>query len=304
VSLSRLLTKSRLGAFRSCQRLHDIQYRQHYRPVEEAGPLRFGSLIHLGLEQIWKGEPLDLPTEADPWDLAKARPMLAGYVARWREGDLTKYEVLGVEVPFECPLINPSTGAESKTWRLGGKFDLLLREVATGRVLVGEHKSSGIDISAGSTFWARLRLDSQASIYFVGAKALGHDVVGLLYDALGKPRIRPLEANSRRSEPETPGEYEARCMAAIGAAPDTFYRRGEVVRLEAEVNDAMIDVWQTAQQMREAERFGRAPRNPGACDSWGRMCSYFPCCSGETTLQNERLYRLSVAHPELRVSGV
>jgi hypothetical protein len=298
--LSRLLTKSRLGAFRSCQRFHDIQYRQGYRPVDEAGPLRFGSLIHLGLEQIWKGEPLALPVEADPWDLAKARPMLAGYLARWRENDAATLDVLGVEVPFECPLVNPTTGAESKTWRLAGKIDAIVRERSSGRVLIIEHKSSAQSFGTGSSYLARLRMDQQISVYMVGAKSLGHDPVGVIYDILGKPRIRPLEVNSKRTEPESAAAFDVRCTAAIGEAPNNFYARAEVVRLEAEISDAMGGVWDQAQQMREAERLGRDIPNPDACERWGRLCDFFPFCSGETGLDNQRLYSLRAeAHPEL-----
>ena len=95
-------------------------------------------------------------------------------------------------------------------------------------------------------------------------------------------------------------QYEVRVTLAIAAAPDQFYARGEVVRLENEIADAMVDVWQSAQQIHEAERLHRSPRNPDACEHWGRLCDFFPVCSGAETLSNERLYRLSTTtNPEL-----
>jgi hypothetical protein len=336
VKRSSLLTKSRLSAARTCQRLHDIRYIKGYRTLDEAAPLRFGTLIHGGLEQIWKGQPVSLPPEADPFDLARARPMLRGYQARWTE-DQSTYEVLAVEHEFEYALVNPETGAASKTWRLGGKMDVLVRErSAPERVWVIEHKSSSEDISIGSTYWVRLRMDTQVSVYFAGAQALGHDVCGVIYDVLGKPGIRPgsvpvldqdgakvvHDASGQRVRTkdgkkwretgdaaqgfvlqvraETPAEFELRVTQLIAAAPDRFYRRGPVMRLDDEVRGALTDIWQQAQQMREAERLGRSPRNPDACERWGRLCEMFPVCSGETTLENEGLYRLSAnVHPEL-----
>ena len=295
--MTALLTKSRLSAARRCQRLHDILYIQGYRTAEEAAPLYFGTLVHEGLEQLWRGESLALPTDANPYDLARAVPMLAGYAARW---DMAEYEVLAVEQEFDCDLVNPATGASSKTWRLAGKLDAIVREKSTGRVLGVEHKTSSQDISPGSTYWARLSMDAQVSIYVYGLRSLGYDAAGMIYDVLGKPGLRVLQPNSKRAVQETPAEFQARIAAAIAENPAKFYARGEVVRLESEMADAMVDVWQSAQQLREAERLGRSPRNPDACENFNRLCGFFSVCSGSESLDNERLYRrIENVHPEL-----
>ena len=340
--LSRLLTKSRLADARTCQRLHHMKYELGYRPKTRVRALEFGSSTGAGLDAIWEGRQLvipDLPldaTDEDRYERGKLSAMLLGYQARWAAEDREKYELLGVEVEFSCQLVNPATGRRSETWKLGGKLDKLVRERATGEVWIVEHKSSSEDISAGSAYWSKLRMDTQVSIYFVGGTALGHDVRGVLYNVLGKPKLQPssvplldadgvkqvVDATGQRvrtrdgkkwretgdtaqgftllSRPETPAEYEARCVSAIAENPDRYYRRSPVVRLEAEVSDALVDIWQQGQQMREAERLGRSPRNPEACSRWGRMCEFFPVCSGEATLQDETLYRLSSnVHPEL-----
>lgn len=298
---SNLLTKSRLAAARSCQRQHDILYQQGYRPVEEANALSFGTLVHKGLEFIWtSGSTNQVVLDGDLYDMARATAMLKGYIARWHAEDVERYEVLSVEQEFDCPLVNPATGATSKTWRLAGKLDVLVRDRTTGHVWIVEHKTSSSDIGTGSAYWARLRMDTQASIYYAGAQSLGYEPAGIIWDVLAKPRLRPLEANSRRATPETPTEFQARIEAAIAADHTPYYQRGEVVRLEAEMADAMTDIWQTGQQLRDAERLGRSPRNPDACEKWGRLCDFFPVCSGEETLDNQRLYQLSTKiHPEL-----
>ena len=302
---SNLITKSRLSAARQCQRLHDLMYVQGYRTVDEAAPLRFGTLMHKALESVWRREPVVFPAEADPFDIAKLRPMIAGYQARW---DLDEWEVISIEESFECDLVNPATGSKSQTFRLAGKFDGIVKEKSTGRTMILEHKSSSEDISAGSVWWARLSMDSQVSIYHEGARSLGYDVSGVLYDALKKPALRPLEANSRRSVPETAQEFEARIAEKIAGEPGAFYVRGEVVRLESEMVGALTDVWQSAQQLRDAARLGRSPRNPDACSKWGRLCGFFPACSGQESIDNTRLYRhTETVHEELtqlKASGV
>lgn len=340
--LSKLLTKSRLADARTCQRLHAMKYLQGYRPRERARALVIGSTVGEGLDRIWVNHELvipELPSDApveDYYDRARMTAMLLGYQQRWQEEDSVKYEVLGCELEFRCALINPLTGRKSETWELAGKLDKLVRERETGEVWVVEHKTTSEDISPGSPYWACLRMDTQVSIYHVGARSLGYDVRGVIYDVLVKPGQRPsqvpvldeggvkivLDATGARVttkdgkkwretgdaaqgfalqvRAELPEEYERRCVDAIAAAPDEYYRRAPVPRLEKDIDDALVDIWQQGQQMREAERAGRAPRNPEACKRWGRMCEFFPCCSGETSLQDETLYRLSTnVHPEL-----
>lgn len=57
-----LLTTSRLSCFRACPRLHKHRYFDGYRPAVEPDTLRFGHLIHAGLEAWWSapdGERLE-----------------------------------------------------------------------------------------------------------------------------------------------------------------------------------------------------------------------------------------------------
>lgn len=313
--MKRLLTHSRLKDARACLRLHHFKYDLGYRPVVEADATRFGSLIHRGLEAWWRFGQLDgrfgdnIALESalvaartpiddvalDPFDLARAEELLRGYHARWR----MDYEVLDVEKRFQGELVNPSTGATSRTWLLGGKIDAIARD-RQGRVLVVEHKTSSEDISPGSDYWIRLRMDAQVSIYHDGARVLGHDVEGCLYDVVKKPGIRPLKANTRRDADETPAEFAERLRADIAAAPEKYFQRGEVVRLEEDLEEHRFDLWQLGQILREAEAAGRFPRNPDACKRYGRSCEYLPVCSRQASLDDPTLYRRSsITHPEL-----
>lgn len=324
-----LLTASRLRTARACRRLHFYRYGLGIRSAVDQVNLRFGTLMHRALELWWKG--WQLPEEQrltvalaaikaeDPYEAAKARVMMIGYHLRW-SAELEYFEVLGVEVKFEVELRNPATGAASRTWRLAGKVDVLVRDIRTRQKRLIEHKTSAEDLSPGSNYFKRLRIDGQVSVYFEGARSLGHDVADCIYDVLGKPSHRPLKATpeesrkytkggqlyaAQRDRDETPEEYEARIGAAVAEAPEKYFVRVEVVRLEEEMKDALLDVWQLGQELREAELAGRKPKNPEHCITIFGTCSFFPVCTGEASLDDTTLFqRIEDVHPELSQEAV
>ncbi len=318
-----LLTASRLKAARRCLRYHHFRYTRGFVATAVAPALRFGTLTHRWLEAYWlapegarreAAEAALSEAEADPFDRALARAMLVNYAARWRDAD--EYEVLGVEVEFRAPLVNPESGRASRAWLLAGKLDGLLRSRADGRVFVLEHKTSSEEIAPGSAYWRRLHMDGQVSVYFDGAAALGHRPAGCVYDVLRKPKAEPLRATppdqrkyrkadgdlyaGQRATDETPGEFFERVALRLAEAPNEFFVRGEVVRIGGEMDEARHDVWILAQQVRDAERTGRLPRNPDACQMFGRPCEFWAVCSGEASLDDPtRFTRLDFPHPEL-----
>jgi hypothetical protein len=255
-------------------------------------------------------------TTIDPFEQVRAEVMLRGYDARW-SGEA--YEVLAVEAEFRAPLVNPETGAPSRTWTIGGKLDVLARNIAKGRIEIIDHKTAKGDVSAGSDYLKRLRLDGQVSLYYPGAEALGHQADAFLYDVLVKPGQRPLKATplearkytkggalyaNQRDRDETPEEYRERLVAAIVEAPNDFFQRAEIVRIGDEVRDAMADIWDLGRMMREGELAGRAPRNPDACVRYGRTCEFFGACTGEASLEDEALFRWgNPVHAELTDAG-
>lgn len=309
--MSTLLTASRLKAARACSRLHKLRYIDGYRPAVEPDALRFGTLWHKGLEAFFKTLQLGLGSrhalqhafeavstpDADPWDLARARPLLTGYHLRW-EAEHAAWTVLSVEAEFSAELLNPETGKASRTWTLGGKIDLIIRDGA--RVRLVEHKTSSEDITPGSEYWRRLRMDGQVSMYFDGAAALGFEPADCLYDVVGKTRLRPYEVNSKRSTAETVEEFEKRVTLDIAEKPEKYYQRGDVVRLDSELEEHRFDTWQTAKAIRENELAGRHPRNPDSCVKWNKTCVFFDACTGAASLEDTNLFtRSTQVHPEL-----
>lgn len=198
-TLTRLVTTSALRTFRRCPREYQYSYVDGYRPLRDADPLRFGTLIHLGLEAWWKAptpdERLDAALAAlvgadDAFELARATVAIYGYDAKWCGEPLTALPG-GVEAQFRAPLVNPTTGRPSRTFDLGGKLDVLVLDGRDNREKLVEHKWTSKEIGPGSAYWKRLTLDTQISNYHVGAPALGHPVASCIYDVLGKPLLRP-----------------------------------------------------------------------------------------------------------------
>lgn len=230
-----ILTSSRLKSFRSCQRQHHYRYDLGYRPVSDSETLAFGSLMHDTLEAYWNARrpgattpPLaaalaQLPGTLDPYVRARAEAMLAGYAVAW---DAIECEVLGVEVEFRLPLINPESGAPSRTWQLGGKLDVVVR-LADGRTAIIEHKTTSEDASAGSTYRSRLTLDGQVSAYFDGAAALGHVADVCIYDVLVKPKQRPSKATPVEDRQYTQPKSRACKLCGKKTAPPAPHRDEE-----------------------------------------------------------------------------
>ena len=127
-----LLTTSSAKTFRLCQRKYFYAYVLRRRSTFESKALRFGSLFHVGLETWWTTGDLSSAIvamrekytqfEIDWIDAVKAEELMLGYHTRWIDEPL---RVVGVEKEFRVPIVNPATGAASKTWELGGKIDAL-----------------------------------------------------------------------------------------------------------------------------------------------------------------------------------
>jgi len=321
-----LITESRLKVFRRCQREHDYRYARGIVPLRQGESLVFGTLVHHALEAWWKTAGRDerlaaaldaiaahAPTELDVFERMRAEEMTRGYHFRWID---EPYETIAVEKEFRAPLVNPSTGARSRTFARAGKLDVLAADTRTGETIIVEHKTSGEDISPGSAYWIRRELDGQVSGYFRGAGALGYSpAAACLYDVLGKPKLRPHKAtpvkerrftkdgrldSRQRATDETPEEFRTRLRKEIGAHPERYFQRARIVRLEAQMAEHDLDTWHEAALIRESRRTARAPRNADACTRFGSTCGYYEVCRGLASLDDQGRFRqLAWPHPEL-----
>jgi len=308
------LTSTRLGALRKCPRLHYWRYELGLARIRTATPLRFGSAFHYGLELYNAGLSRELAVEtagtdystcpqwADPIDWAVEREtlesLLAGHFWRYQEDDLA-FE--SVELCFEVPLVNPDTGAVSRTFCLAGKVDGIVR-LPDGRLAVLEYKTAGEDIGPDADYWLRLRCDGQISLYVLAARAMGFDVATVLYGVTRKPTIRLRKG-------ETPEQYGERLLKDIGDRPDYYFQRREIPRLEDELALFRAELWQQAKHLMALRRRAGRLADPAAAHfrNVGRMtcgqCEFANLCLGGIRVHPDSpptgYHVLPDVHPEL-----
>ena len=350
--LKEKLTASSLASLRKCPRQYLYAYEFKLRRSTEAAPLRMGSAFHAGMEARNLGVPEAeaipkategygiVPSWATPEEWAVeaeiVRCLLAGYFWYYRN-DVR--QVVATETVFEIPLVNPQTGAASRTFSLAGKIDGI--EVESGALAVAEYKTTSEDIGPDSEYWLWLRCDPQICQYVLAARALGFDLSRVLYDRTRKPTIRPkqvvnldpeglrvvLNATGERvylkngkprqtgstkdghvlqTHTETATEYGERLLADIGARPEYYYQRREVPILDDQLAEFRLELWQQARQLAEARKHRRWFRNVGPMTC--RYCSYSRLCLNNATVDPNGpppagYEFLPDAHPELQTAG-
>jgi hypothetical protein len=320
-------TYSMWNLFRNCRKAAHWRYILELVPLERDKHLSFGSLMHECLE-VWHRfrdlaaslEVIDracLSRAQDEeqrrvWHLATA--MMRGYAARYATEE---FEVVELEKSFEGEIINPDTGATSRSFVLAGKVD--------GIVCIGdehfllEHKTAaGIDAGYLDRLWT----DFQITVYaYYVEKALGIRVAGVLYNILVKARLQQgageteEEFAARRAEliaksktgkstakrrlPESDEEFQAR-LAAKYAEPEMFHR--ELLYISRDQFDTLrAELWELTQAFLDARRRDVWYQNTSFCFQYGRPCPYFALCrSGGSPNVLENFYEKRAPNEELR----
>lgn len=310
-------TNSEMSTLKRCERLHFYRYVMLRGQLgEKPKALTDGNDGHEWLEDWWLQKE-DTRHPKDP----KIRAMCHGYDARYSsvtvDGNDTgqpEFKILGIEQVLSFTI--------SDGIRVALKLDGLI-QTPDGKNWVLEHKTSGVDTTPGSDYWTALRLDSQISTYILACKVNGIDVEGVLYDVLNKPALKQLQATpiaarkytkatakapsrlyaGQREEDETEEEFYLRCLEAISAEPERYYRREFVRRSDQELTEAAIEIKEWARRARqnkdsyEGARFNLPVRNSTGCSRYGRLCEYFGACSGAQQIESYPL--LTLRHQEL-----
>ena len=303
------LTATRLATLRRCPRQHYFRYELGLSRIRTGDALRLGGAFHRGLEQHNNGlddelaiaEAIagyaNLPQWADPFDwqveCETVRHLLAGHLWRYGSDDL---RIVEVERSFELPLVTPESGASSRTFVLAGKIDAIV-QLPDGRFAVLEYKTAGEDIGPESDYWRRLRCDPQISQYVLAARFLGFDVATVIYDVTRKPTIRPRKG-------ESPEQYGERLITDIGDRPDYYFARREVPRLDDELAEFQVELWQQAKQLLDSRRHGRWFRNVNRMTC--SYCDFADLCLNAIQVNSSPganppagFRFLSTVHPEL-----
>ncbi len=202
-------TYSMWSLFRNCRKAVEWRYLDQLVPIQRDRNLHFGSLIHECL-QTWHqrrdlGEVVALIDRLCPnrlqdenqhrdWHLATA--MMSAYAARYA---VEEFEIVALEKTFEGPIINPATGAASRSFVLAGKVDGIVR--IGGDYFVLEHKTAA---QIDGDYLEKLWTDFQITIYaYYVEQAMGIPITGILYNVLVKAKLQ-------QSKGETEVEYQER----------------------------------------------------------------------------------------------
>jgi hypothetical protein len=329
----KILTQSSVRAFRKCQRAYENGYVKLVRPAVDHEALRFGSIWHEIRERWWIEQAIahgrmvrTSSTEStsplgylagldlDPYIKVQLACMLGGYHQRW-SGMVSELDIIGTEVPFDLPVTNPTSNKDSRTWRMQGKIDGVVRE--NGNLWVVEEKTARGDLTPESAYWRRLEVDPQCSTYYSAVqKIYGEVPAGILYFVNVKPQVRPYKAtptDKRRytakgwldkrqhDEDESPEAFMLRLGEHIAEQPERYYQLVRVMRLERDIRESELDIWHTAKAIHEADKSGVYLRNPDSCiNLFGQSCNYLPVCTNRASLDDAGLYRRSdTPHEEL-----
>jgi hypothetical protein len=304
------LSQSGAGVFRDCRKMAHLRYELGIYPKEEDAVLSLGKLFHKSLEIFyleilngcdgppasnWRDRLREILTKENPKQptyIDVTIAMMARYLQKY--DDHIKWEVVGVEVPFSIPLINPDTGAASRSFVREGKLDLLIRKKNDGTVWLVEHKSSSrID----SAYLRRLWLDFQITWYLEAAeKKYGIKIAGIIYNMIEKPQTAKLvpgvgetEAEfadrckelknpkaAKRKLPETREDYLSRIDAFYD--DPTVFSREEILLTREDIDLMLQESWDIGQAWLDARLKNRWYRNTSNCFKWNKPCQYLPIC--------------------------
>jgi len=258
--------------------------------------------------------------------VAKCRGLMRGYDARWRYAG---YVATTVEQIYQAPLYNPKTQAQSRTFTMAGKLDVMAE--IHGRTFIIDHKTTSQDIEdPNAPYWRQLAVEGQVNHYYLLQWVNGIKPDGAVWDVIRKPTISPKKLSKadvagvmarqtycgarmsmdtltslQTCERETLEMYEARVTHDCTVErPGWYFQRKPVQRMNHEVHEYASELWEHSQEIlhtrqRQKETGQLPPRNSGACLLYGSACKFLGICSGHDTPNSDRWKQKQSVHNEL-----
>jgi len=252
----------------------------------------------------------------DDWETERVTLLYSLSGHRWLyAADTDRWEVIGSEIKFEIPVINPASGRKMPKTTFVGKIDRLVRDKNTGLVYVWERKSTNHSITS-QDYWTGLTQGDQVSGYLYGARfaqANGQlhkyginpedpPIAGAFCDVWRKPEIQPKQitkadrkilvetgeyfgthiscANLDRGADtivETPEMFGARLLADIAGRPEFYFAQKEVSRTDYELEQFQRRLFNIGKQLRYIEKQNLWVCNLQACEAKWR-CEFLDVC--------------------------
>jgi len=246
------------------------------------------------------------------WHLATA--MMNGYAAKY---PAEEFEVIALEKAFEGPIVNPATGAASRSFKLAGKVDGIVR--IGGEYFILEHKTAS---QVDADYLEKLWTDFQITIYaHYVEQTMGIPITGILYNVLVKAKLQQSKgeteeefqarrvellaksktgkSSAKRHMPESDEEFQQRLTEKY-ADPEMFHR--EMLYLSRDRFDILrSELWELTQAFLDARRRGVFYQNTAFCFNYQRPCPYFALCrSNGNPNVIENFYQRVAPNEELR----
>lgn len=178
----RLFTNSMLNAWRKCKRKYRLTYIEELQRMRLRKPLYYGDLAHRLLELMYLGCSLEhIKKASEEWISAQVNEvglsvkendyfhivdgvyslideteleaksiasdvmeLIEYYFHAIYPAEKEKWEVVFSEQRFNVPFIDRNN-CRHKTWRYAGKWDMVARDRASGRVIIIDHKTTSLD---------------------------------------------------------------------------------------------------------------------------------------------------------------
>ena len=226
-------------------------------------------------------------------------------------------EVVCLEKSFRGPIVNPATGAISRSFMMAGVVDGVVRKFGENFLL--EHKTAS---QINGSYLERLWTNLQILIYWhYIQRELNIKISGVIYNILVKPKLKQREgeteeqfeirkaeltkknktgrSGAKRRMPESDEEFQARLQAKC-AEPGMFHR--EMLYFSQEqLDQTLADIWEITRQINDAHRRGVFVRNTANCFRYGKACPYYAlCASGGDEMVMKNLYEQIEPHQELK----
>ncbi len=327
-------TYSMWSTFRDCRKKCYWRYQEELVPIQTDSKLTFGTLIHKCLEAHHNGgsrsailDIIETATAGRTTDNAQgddkqrqhwhvARAMMLEYSGRWESED-SHLQIYALEKTFSGPIINPATGATSRTFNLSGRVDGIVEY--KGNFYLIEHKTAA---TLDADYLEKLWTDFQICLYsYYIEQVFGIRISGVLYNILVKAQLKQSKgeteqeyeeryallcaanksgkSSATRKMPETDDDFQERLIERYRSDPMMLHRellyldRGRFTILQSEL-------WELTQALLDCRRRDTWYQNTNQCFGHYGKCPYLALCtSNGSEIVKGNLYEHKPAHSEL-----
>lgn len=314
-------TAAHENVYREEQELRQAEAEGREQRRERFGEHNVTTPLQAGLNAVENAVGIQ-PDDRSALVAAKIRGLLRGYSVRWKD---SPYIPQAIEQFVEAELRNPETSAQSRTFRIAGKLDVVA-DYGGRRVLI-DHKTTSDEISdPNSPYWRQLSVESQVNHYMLLEWLNGRKFDAAVWDVTKKPTISPKKLAKKDQAAvvslreyysykvpqsfidtcqswdgrETLEMYEARVANDCTAErPEWYFQRRSVPRLDRELHEYATELWHHSQDLISTRRHDRHVRNSGACMLYGSPCKFLGICSGHDDPESDNWRRKENVHVEL-----